>query len=60
MGRKKRVGGAVRGAPKLKKFKLIIFAILVVLGIVIFKENQKVIVCLDAGHGGHDVRVCFK
>ncbi len=39
------------------KFIILIFALLI-LGFFIWKQNQKITICLDAGHGGTDVRLC--
>lgn len=47
MSRKKR---------KKNKSKIVIIAvILMVIGILIWRENQRIVVCIDAGHGGNDV-----
>ena len=40
------------------KLKFIITAIVIVIGILLWRENQRIIVCIDAGHGGKDVRFC--
>lgn len=45
---------------KRTKSKFIfLIAILVAIAILVVREDQKIIVCLDAGHGGHDARLCF-
>ena len=37
------------------KIKYILFiTIAIIIGILIYRQNQTIIVCLDAGHGGHD------
>ncbi len=35
--------------------KWIITAIIIIVSILIYQQDQQLIVCLDAGHGGHDV-----
>ena len=40
------------------KFMVIILTIIT--AIVIYRENRKIIICLDAGHGGKDARLCSK
>lgn len=40
---------------KRKNRFVVIAIILIIIGILIFRENQRIIVCIDAGHGGNDV-----
>lgn len=39
--------------------KWIITAIIIIVSILIYQQDQQLIVCLDAGHGGHDARLSF-
>lgn len=39
---------------------IILTILVVIMSIFIWRENQKMIICLDAGHGGRDVRLCGK
>lgn len=52
--KRKNVGGDAHIAPR----KFIIIIILIIIAIFIYQENQKTIICIDAGHGGKDVRLC--
>lgn len=51
----------MRKKPRKKKIKLVMLAILlIVIGILMYQQNQKIIICLDAGHGGKDARLRLK
>lgn len=41
-----------------RALKFILIIILIIMAILIYQENQKTIICIDAGHGGKDVRFC--
>lgn len=51
--------------PNMKRKKhtkskfIFLIVTLIAIAIFIYQENQKLIVCLDAGHGGHDARLSF-
>ena len=44
---------------RTKSKSIILIVILITIAIFIYQEDKKIIVCLDAGHGGHDARLCF-
>ncbi len=45
----------MRKRQRKNKVKFVILAIIVVIfGIFVWRENQKIVICLDAGHGGKD------
>lgn len=61
MKRKNRRGTGHHAHPiKFIALTIILIIVTAILTIFIWKENQKIIVCLDAGHGGKDVRLCVK
>lgn len=51
--KRKKVGADVSVRPL--KF-IIIIILLIILAVLIYRQNQKIIICLDPGHGGTDVR----
>ena len=53
MSRKKRKN-------KTEKLGVLIFLIFILIGIYIFIDFKYPLVCIDAGHGGKDVRVYTK
>ena len=44
---------------RTKSKSMLLIIIVIAIAIFIYQENQKLIVCLDAGHGGYDARICF-
>lgn len=59
MKRSKKRKNVVGGDAHIAPIKFIIIIILIIFAIFIYQESQKTIICIDAGHGGTDVRFCI-
>lgn len=43
-----------------RALKFILIILLIMIAMFIYRENQKTVICIDAGHGGKDVRLDSK
>ncbi len=50
----------LRGNQRMLLLKIIVIIAIIISVIFLYEQNRKTVVCLDAGHGGSDVRLCVK